>query len=575
MSSTLLIYAEHFGLRDRAFSLLPDPEYLYWSTEHSRAYSMLEYGLLTNASITVITGEIGSGKTTLIRHLLRNVPGDFVIGLISNAQGDRGQLLQWILLALGQPVDNNSSYVQLFSQFQDFLISTYASGKRTVLIFDEAQNLSVATLEELRMLSNINADKDELLQIVLVGQPQLRDLINRPELEQFSQRVAADFHLPAMTAENVDRYITHRLHVAGATAEIFTPAARQAVFHYSRGIPRLINKLCENALVYAFSDNQLAIDEDLIHKVAADWKELGHKEFGEARAGPGESGPKKIHARAMALARKGYSAEAIRHDLAERFGSTMPHAEIIDLLSRLHAAERKWALRPLQHAYSLIRFETIWIRIQGKREVSRKAAYIVLALDRQGDGCVLDLSIGQVVGPRTYEAIMKSLKQRGLREARLVSIEGANGFRDAAASAFPDAGFVAAFRQLAELVPDRLLQSEYERVLTGLVALCEGAGEADTTPEREAYMVRWGLRRTRSRNKGEVDWGALHALAGEAFMEEAIRAAIVLKPFFRSIDTMVNTEQIYATDEAAMRRFCSELLKVEERKSIRFSALRA
>ena len=157
--------------------------------------------MLTHAPITVITGEIGAGKTTLLRHLLRSLPEDFTVGLISNAQGNRGELLHWVLMALGVPTDTNATYVQLFAQFQDFLIEEYAAGRRTMLIFDEAQNLSLETLEELRMFSNINADKDELIQLVLVGQPELRDLIGQPRLTQFAQRVAAEYHLPAMSAD--------------------------------------------------------------------------------------------------------------------------------------------------------------------------------------------------------------------------------------------------------------------------------------------------------------------------------------------------------------------------------------
>jgi general secretion pathway protein A len=274
MSSTLLIYTEHFGLRERPFTLLPDPDYLYWSEHHQLTYSMLEYGLLTHAPITLITGEIGAGKTTLIRQLLRNMPDDFTVGLISNAHGGRGELLHWVLLSLGQPVESAASYVHLFTQFQKYLIAEYAAGRRTVLIFDEAQNLSVETLEELRMFSNINADKDEVLQIILVGQPELRDTIKGPGLMQFAQRVSADFHLPAMSAEGMRNYISHRLQVAGAAREIFTPDACAAIHAASRGVPRVVNKICDHALAYAYSDGLSEVDAPLVAKVVADWKQL-------------------------------------------------------------------------------------------------------------------------------------------------------------------------------------------------------------------------------------------------------------------------------------------------------------
>lgn len=270
MSSTLTIYTEYFGLSERPFTLLPDPDFLYWSDAHSRAYAMLEYGMMTHAPITVITGEIGAGKTTLLRQLLRNLPDEFTVGLISNAQGNRGELLHWVLMALGVQTDMSASYVQLFAQFQDFLIEEYANGRRTMLIFDEAQNLSVETLEELRMFSNINADKDELLQLVLVGQPELRDLITQPRLVQFAQRVAAEFHLPGMSAKAVRAYIEHRLAIAGATRTIFTPAACECVHLASRGIPRLVNQICDYALVYAFTDGLAKIDASVIEQVVTD-----------------------------------------------------------------------------------------------------------------------------------------------------------------------------------------------------------------------------------------------------------------------------------------------------------------
>jgi type II secretory pathway predicted ATPase ExeA len=169
-----------------------------------------------------------------------------------------------------------ASYVQLFGQFQDFLIEEYASGRRTMLIFDEAQNLSVETLEELRMFSNINADKDELIQLVLVGQPELRDLIAQPRLVQFAQRVSAEYHLPGMSADQVMRYIDHRLKVAGASREIFTPAACECVHRASRGVPRLVNQICDYALVYAFTDGLDVVDAAVAEQVVSDRRMHGN-----------------------------------------------------------------------------------------------------------------------------------------------------------------------------------------------------------------------------------------------------------------------------------------------------------
>ena len=146
LSSSLDLYNEFFGLSERPFSLVPDPDFIYWSDSHRRAYAMLEYGLLTRAPITLITGEVGAGKTTLVHHLLKNLPLDLTVGLVSNAQGDRGKLLRWVLMAFGREAGSHQAYVDLFNQFQTFLIDEYAAGRRVILIFDEAQNLSADPL---------------------------------------------------------------------------------------------------------------------------------------------------------------------------------------------------------------------------------------------------------------------------------------------------------------------------------------------------------------------------------------------------------------------------------------------
>lgn len=264
------IYTAHFGLRERPFTLVPDPDYLFWSRQHRRAFTMLEYGLITRAPITLITGEVGAGKTTLIQQLLRTVDAELRVGLVSNAQGDRGELLRWVLLAFDQAPGPRATYVELFGQLQDFLIAEYAAGRRAVLIFDEAQNLERASLEELRMLTNINSGKDELLQLILVGQPELRDIIMRPDLRQFAQRVASSFHLPAMSAETVRDYVLHRLAVAGAARPLFTDDALALVHEATGGVPRLVNQLCDLSLVYAFTADLPGVTRDVVRTVLDD-----------------------------------------------------------------------------------------------------------------------------------------------------------------------------------------------------------------------------------------------------------------------------------------------------------------
>ncbi len=264
------LYTDFFGLTERPFSLVPDPDFLFWSEPHKRAYAMLEYGIVTRAPITLITGEVGAGKTTLMHQMLRAVDDDVRIGLISNAHGDRGELLRWVLMALGQEAAADETYVDLFARFQDYLIAEYAQGKRVILIFDEAQNLSRESLEELRMFTNINANKDELLQLVLVGQPELRDMIRRPDLRQFAQRVSSAFHLTAMDIRTVRNYISHRLKVAGAKSELFHLSARDLVHEATDGVPRLVNQLCDLSMVYAYTKGNVSVTRLTVQQVLDD-----------------------------------------------------------------------------------------------------------------------------------------------------------------------------------------------------------------------------------------------------------------------------------------------------------------
>lgn len=263
-------YMDFFGFRERPFTLVPDPDFLFWSAQHRRAYSVLEFGILSRAPITLVTGGVGCGKTTLLRELLRQFGAKVTVGLISNAQGGRGELIQWVLNALGVRFNPAVGYVQLFQQLQDFLIDEYAAGRRVVLIFDEAQNLSPESLEELRMLTNINSGKDEVIQLVLVGQPELRDMVLDPSLRQLAQRIAASFHLMPLDEKGVADLIVHRLRAAGGSGAEITPAAAAMVHKATHGVPRLVNQLCDMALLYAWSTDHHQVDEHVIQSVLDD-----------------------------------------------------------------------------------------------------------------------------------------------------------------------------------------------------------------------------------------------------------------------------------------------------------------
>lgn len=268
------MYEDFYGLKEKPFSIQPDPEFLYFSVRHSMAYAMLEYGIQNRAGFSVICGDIGCGKTTIVRHLLNNLEEELTVGIVYNTHQNIDDLLGWIMMAFGQPYEGKSN-LALFDDFQQFLINSYAIGKRVVLIIDEAQNLTPGALESLRMLSNINADKDQLLQIILVGQPQLRDLLRRPELEQFYQRVSVDFFIPPLQSFEAEKYIQHRLHVAGRDAALFTPGATRLIAEKSKGIPRSINILCDTCLVYGYSTSAEKIDINIAREVLKDREEYG------------------------------------------------------------------------------------------------------------------------------------------------------------------------------------------------------------------------------------------------------------------------------------------------------------
>jgi general secretion pathway protein A len=282
------MYEAFYGLTDNPFTIRPDPDFLFLGRLHSYAYAMMEYGIKCRAGFMVITGEIGCGKTTLIRHLLNHLPANFNVGLVYNTHRQADDFLGWVMLAFGLPYEGMSR-VALYDSFQRFLIEQYGLGKSVLLIVDEAQNLSPEALESLRMLSNINADKHELLQIMLVGQPQLKKMLMRRDLEQFAQRIEVDFHIKPLNASEVEEYIQHRLAVVGRKTPIFTPEACARIAEVSRGIPRRINILCNAALVYGFAAEAESIDTSLIEEVLSDNAEFGALLTPELVAGTGRS----------------------------------------------------------------------------------------------------------------------------------------------------------------------------------------------------------------------------------------------------------------------------------------------
>jgi type II secretory pathway predicted ATPase ExeA len=268
------MYEAHFGLREKPFALTPDPNFLFLSRHHQYGLMALEYGLLSQAGFSLLTGEVGSGKTLLVRKLLGGLGEEFTVGLISNTNRNFDGLLKWICTAFELEC-RGLDPPELYELFLDFLARQYAAGRRVILIVDEAQNLSPELLEELRVLSNVNADKNLVLQTILVGQPELRETLRQPRLKQFAQRVGSDFHLPALRLADAILYVQHRLQLAGGAPDLISAGAVEVAWQFGAGIPRLINQLCDLSLVYAFGDGLRSVDRATMQAVVDDRRSGG------------------------------------------------------------------------------------------------------------------------------------------------------------------------------------------------------------------------------------------------------------------------------------------------------------
>jgi len=266
------MYTSFFGLNEKPFSITPDPRYLFLSERHGEALAHLVYGVTESGGFIQLTGEVGTGKTTLVRSLLLNrMPGNANVAVVLNPQLSVVEFLATICEELHIEVLHNKGSVKaLTDALNRHLLNAHAEGRRTILVVDEAQNLAPAVLEQVRLLTNLETAKQKLLQIILIGQPELRELLARNDLRQLAQRITARYHLEPLSRAETATYIEHRLKVAGALGEVFDESAKKEIYRLSQGVPRLINVICDHALLGAYSREKRRVNAPLIREAAAE-----------------------------------------------------------------------------------------------------------------------------------------------------------------------------------------------------------------------------------------------------------------------------------------------------------------
>src|SRR5580693_7376551 len=268
------MYLAFFGLAEKPFSITPDPRYLFLSGRHADALAHLVYGINEAGGFIQLTGEVGTGKTTTIRSLLSRAPKNADIALILNprlsATDFLGTLCEELGLGTTDTDSADASTKALVDQLNRYLLRTHAQGRRVVLIVDEAQNLAWDVLEQIRLLTNLETETQKLLQIILIGQPELRTLLAREDLRQLAQRITGRYHLDPLSREETAAYVRHRMRVAGATADVFTRGGLREVYNVSHGIPRVINIICDRALLGAYTQDLHQVPGPLVRRAAAE-----------------------------------------------------------------------------------------------------------------------------------------------------------------------------------------------------------------------------------------------------------------------------------------------------------------
>lgn len=321
------MYLDYFKLKEHPFQITPDSDFLYMSAAHSRAKAYMDYSIRNRDGFVIITGEVGAGKTTLIRKLLSEFDDNVVVAKIFQTQLDEIQFLQAVLVEFGlNPF--NAGKVELMDMLSSFLVESFIKRKQLVLIVDEAQNLNRRVLEEIRMLSGLETQKQKILHVILVGQPELNETLDAPGLEQLTQRVRLRFHIAALTEAEAADYIYHRLRVAGAkdAEALFSRDAIPLIYEYTGGIPRLMNTLCDTALTCAFADDASVVDDSVVKSAVL---ELQWKPFNTRSR-------QSVRAQAMPLSLSASSALGVRdvEQLSQALAAIEPRLDGIEALLR-------------------------------------------------------------------------------------------------------------------------------------------------------------------------------------------------------------------------------------------------
>ena len=265
------MYQHFYGLKKMPFNTTPDTRFFFHSEQHQEALSSLLYAVAERKGFMLLTGDIGAGKTTVCRAFLNRLDPNTKVAVVTNTRLTERQLLQSICEEFGLWIPGNVGKVTLFNELNAFLIDQYRQGNNVVLIVDEAQNLRPEVLEEIRLISNLETERDKLIQIILMGQPELREIVELPELKQLKQRIVLRFHLYPLSEREAQAYIFHRLKVAGADGSLkFSRKALQVIHEYSGGIPRVVNIVCDNALLLGFVQETRKISEQIVAEVIRD-----------------------------------------------------------------------------------------------------------------------------------------------------------------------------------------------------------------------------------------------------------------------------------------------------------------